>query len=268
MKTLLIILSVLGGVAAFVCLVALIWQLSGMKKFRWNKPLIIKLSAMGLALVLLITPLVILGRNAWTPDGTRVPMIDQKTHQSERFTVQGVTYENTGLKLYEVEKVGKPLFAYKVPATALGITNNFYREVQNHDDLPIVADIYGNMFSPEAFVEEVVYYYRDANNRHWIHNGVELDEALVAVMEEFTRFDLQGADRTVLALKKPSTATIDLLGTDGLAWLYSYEFIEYEGKVYYYIHSAYNEKGEALYTLVEMPKSIGLPLLYEQSLWR
>ena len=28
-----------------------------------------------------------------------------------------------------------------------------------------------------------------------------------------------------------------------------------------------NEKGEALYTLVEMPKSIGLPLLYEQSLW-
>ena len=267
MKIVWILLSIIGGVGVLASAIALIWQMSGRNKIKWNRSLTLSVGGLVLALVMLIVPLIVLGRNTWTEEGKRLPLIAEKTYQNQEFTVGGVTYCNIGVKMYDVARAGDPQFAYKIPATALGITNNYYFAVQNHDDLPIVTDIYGNLFCASDYAEAAVAYYENSNNRSWVFNGNALPDTLVTAMENFLRFDLQGADRSVMVLKKPITTTLDLLGTDGVAWLHAYIFVQVDGRAYYYVHSAYNEQGEPEYILIELPQEIGEPLLLEQVIW-
>lgn len=269
MKTFLTILSVLGGIAAFGAVIYFIWQMSGSKKLRFDKRTIIGITALVAGLVLLLVPMLVLNGNGWTTDGKRIPLIAEKTYQNTVFTVNGTRYEATGLLLYDMSDAGKPKFAYKIPATALGSTNSYYLDVENPEDFPIVSDIYGNLFCPPDYKEAVNAYYKNAEQRAWIAGEEELSAPASRAMEDFIRYDLQGADRTTLILDKPYIATVDLLGTDDLVWLHSYRFIDLDRVLYYYVGSAYLDDGSGRveYTLIELPESIAEPLQHEQCLW-
>ena len=269
MKTFLIILSVLGGVLLLGAIVWLVWQLTDRKKLCWNKRTILTVVAFVVGLALLLVPMLVLNGNGWTTEGKRIPLIQEKTYQDSTFTVNGKVYEATGLHLYDMSVAGKPMFAYKIPATALGSTNSYYLDVDNRMDYPIVTDIYGNLFCPTEYKEAVLKYYYNGNDRTWVHDGEDVADFAVRAMEDFLRFDLQGADTVKLILDKPEMATVDLLGADRLVWLQSVRFVNVDRTTYYYVNSAYlsDGSGRVEYTLIELPEEIAEPLQHESSIW-